>query len=752
MRFRHGFTLKEKGEAFRVYTTTLDNGTAVDARLDFFENMLRVALVRSDVPLLPTFTVCPDGNCPQEGRNKLDTAGFRTVAVKELADSGDADVCFEHCGVKIGLELMNFRLSFNNDKGLLFRDRDYISYNLEHELGSGSTHYITYENGEKVFGLGDKSGNVNKSGMSFKLDTGDAMGFDARSSDPLYKYLPFYICENKNGAYGLYYDTYSGGEADLGRALNNYYGYFKGVRFSEENLVYYVIFGSVPQIVNRFSRLMGPILFPPKWTLRYCGSTMAYTYAPDADAKLRGFIELCEKYGFKPGGFYMSSGYTQIGEKRYVFHWNTDKIPSPEGLAAYFKEHGVEFLPNIKPAFLTDHPLYDEISKHGWFLHYKDGTPALFPFWGGFGSYLDFTDPGAFEFWRDCVKRELVDKGYRYSWNDNNEYDVRSEEVYAHGFGSEVKACDIRPLFPYLMTLASVGAQDQTERTVAVSRSGIGGLQRIATTWTGDNRTSFEDFRYNHKMAMTMSLSGFYNFGQDIGGFAGPAPSKELFMRWIQYGLFTPRFTLHSWNPDQSSNMPWLYKDLIPNVKALFDLRNSFIPYLYNEMYRSVTTHDPIIYPLFLKHEGADPESDAFYFGDSVLACPVFDEGSTEVTVDLPKVDTGWYLGQELMNGTVTLPAPWDGLPVWFAKAGTLIPFEEEDRVNFRIYAKKEGSFTYEYLDDDGISLLPKEPPIIRFRVECLENKVVVRITGAKEKPKASLTDAFGRDLEIITE
>nr|MCR5033391.1 hypothetical protein [Lachnospiraceae bacterium] len=158
--------------------------------------------------------------------------------------------------------------------------------------------------------------------------------------------------------------------------------------------------------------------------------------------------------------------------------------------------------------------------------------------------------------------------------------------------------------------------------------------------------TSFTDFRYNHKMAMTMSLSGIYNFGQDIGGFAGPRPSKELFLRWIQYGIFTPRFVLHSWNDDKSSNMPWLYEDEIPTVKKLFDLREKLIPYLYRQMQRSVKTCDPIIYPVFLKQPDYDVEADCFFFGDDILACPVFDEGATKVCVTLPEGE--WILGREL--------------------------------------------------------------------------------------------------------
>ena len=265
----------------------------------------------------------------------------------------------------------------------------------------------------------------------------------------------------------------------------------------------------------------------PDWAFRYCGSTMEYTDAPDTDARLRGFAENCREMGIRAGGFYLSSGYTQIGERRCVFHWNRDKIPSPEGLAAYFRAHGLELIPNVKPAFLTEHPLYDEIAEQGWFLHYADGSPARFPFWGGMASYLDFTNPGAYAFWKACVREQLVDRGYRHIWNDNNEYDVWDGEVLAEGFGRPLPARRIRPLFSYLMARASREAclEAGVETPFNVSRCAMAGTQRVASTWTGDNLTDFDELRYNHRQAMTMALTGLLASSARISA-ALPGPSR----------------------------------------------------------------------------------------------------------------------------------------------------------------------------------------------------------------------------------
>lgn len=696
MKFRHLF----KPQRIEPSLIECREGSVV-MRIDMFENMLRVALLRDGERLLPTWSVCPGkAYCPLEGRDKLSDEGLTRVPVtasyeepREGAEGSEGGLLrFEHCGLSFCIELMNFRMSVQSGRGLLYRDRDGLAYNFDHELGTGSVHFTRREPSQRIFGLGDKCGSVDKNGRSFELGACDPMGFKAESSDPLYKQLPFYICENSAGSYGVYYDTYSNGRVNFGEEHDNYFEPFNSIRFEEENTVFYLIFGSTEEIIRRFSWLCGEQAPVPEWAFHYCGSTMNYTDADDADAQLRGFADRCEELGLRAGGFYMSSGYTQIGEKRCVFHWNTDKIPSPEGLAAYYKEHGMHLIPNVKPAFLTDHPLYGEIASHGWFLHYRDGNPAVFPFWGGFASYLDFTNPGAYDFWKSCVRRQLASKGYRDIWNDNNEYDVWDAEVYACGFGKETRAKLIRPLFSYLMSRASreavieqaaEGASGRLEASsqfepFMVSRCAIAGTPRVATTWTGDNLTDFRDLRFNHYQAMTMSLSGFYWFGQDIGGFAGPSPSPELFMRWLQYGVFMPRFVLHSWKPDSDATMPWLYPELLPAVRRIFGLRERLVPYLCGQTQRSTKDHGPIVYPVFLKQPGFDPDSDCFFCGDDILACPVFDEGAKAVTVTLPAGASGWLLrGQgpaEAPGTTITVPCAPEDEPVWFLREGAKLP------------------------------------------------------------------------------
>ncbi len=90
---------------------------------------------------------------------------------------------------------------------------------------------------------------------------------------------------------------------------------------------------------------------------------MTYTDAPDAQVRMAEFIERLEAHDIGCTSFHLSSGYTSIGPKRYVFHWTREKFPDPAAFVASYRAAGIELVPNIKPALLRDHPLYAELAE-----------------------------------------------------------------------------------------------------------------------------------------------------------------------------------------------------------------------------------------------------------------------------------------------------------------------------------------------------------------------------------------------------
>lgn len=754
-KFHHIFTLSEESDSYRLYTCDENK-----IRLDFIsESCIRVALWKNRQDMLPTFCVAPGNADLFTGRDKLSTEGFPPCTPAVQCD-GLLESFFLPCGVDITLNRENFLLEYSKNGQVIFADRKPLAYNLEGEFGRGSFHYVTRQEKEKIFGLGDKGGALNKYGRSFRIDTSDAMGYDAETSDPLYKHIPFYICENEVACYGIFYDTAANSYADFGREINNYYPPYKYFQTEDNCLVYYVFFGTKLSVLQQFARLCGKQPLPPKWSFDYCASTMAYTDAPDSERQFESFLEKLQEYDLPCSGFYLSSGYTSIGDRRYVFNWNRDKFPDPKQFVEKFNQHYIRIIPNIKPAFLQSHPLYDEIAQKGYFIKNADGSPFVTEFWDGLGSYLDFTNSEACDYWGEKVKESLLDMGMVCTWNDNNEFDIRDGGALAEGFGDgKVSACAIRSVLTYLMVASSYQAQIKAYpqlRPFLSTRSGSIAVRRLAQTWSGDNRTCFADLRYCHNIGLTMSLSGLYFYGHDLGGFHGEMPSRELLLRWLQHGVFEPRFTIHSWNADNSATMPWSYPDIIPAVKKLFDQRKRFLPYLYHCAYDAVENEIPLNAPLLLYYDDDElySQNDCMMVGRDVLAAFAFDEGINRVRVYLPK-DDNWYGGNRLYPGgtTVDLTIPPEEETPCFFRSGSIVP-TDENGVVFTVYPLEKGRFTGEYFDDDGLSFAYQKNECVHlhFTVDCDADTVCVHWCNSGKTPfvpKLRLCGADSRQLII---
>ena len=251
------------------------------------------------------------------------------------------------------------------------------------------------------------------------------------------------------------------------------------------------------------------------------------------------------------------------------------------------------------------------------------------------------------------------------------------------------KGGTIGQLKPIMSTLmCKVGADAVVEhntkaRPYMVCRSGSAGIQRYAQTWCGDNYTSWKSLKYNIPIITGMGLSGQPNEGADIGGFAGPAPTEELFVRWVQNGIFQPRFSIHSTNTDNTVTEPWMYSDKKQYIKDAIDFRYKLSPTLYSLMERAHENGLPIWQPTFSVFQN-DPttydEGVDFMFGDSLLVANVVEKGQTVRPVYLPVTENenerfyDFYTREEYAPGqTIEVPVDIASIPL-FVRSGAILP------------------------------------------------------------------------------
>lgn len=729
------FALSES-EGARV-TLTSDTG-AVAHVFVLEDDIVRLLLLADGVVTSPpSWAIAPGAeDIAEPGRDRMATDGFACPDFEIDQSGGILTITTTRLRLSIVLTGLRCRWAqrVGDDWQVIAEDRPTQAYDFGWWDGRAH-HYLVRRPGERFYGLGERSGAMDRAGRRFRLTNLDPMGYDAATSDPLYKSIPYVLTAQPDGScHGSFYDTLARATFDFGQELDNYHGPYRHMVAEHGDVDLYMIAGPDPlAVTKRFTWLTGRPALPPRWSLGYSGSTMSYTDAPDAQARMAEFIEGLEAHDIGCASFHLSSGYTSIGDKRYVFHWNRDKFPDPAGFAARYADAGVKLVANIKPALLLDHPQIDTVREHGMLISDGDGAPSEAQFWDAPGVYLDFTNPATAAWWQGQVTTALLDQGIAATWNDNNEYEVWDARARINGFGQSRSAAEALPLQPLLMMRASRAAQIAhalDKRPYVVTRSGMAGMHRYAQTWSGDNRTSWATLRHNLKMGLGLALSGVSNSGHDVGGFSGPAPDSELLIRWVQAGILMPRFSIHSWNDDRTVNEPWMHPDATPVIRRLMALRQTLTPFFYDLLHRYARDYEPILRPLWLDHPG-DPEAwedgDDHLIGRDLLAAIVIEQGATTRRVRLPGFDD-WYdiwSGQPHRGGaTVEVAAPLDGPPPLFARAGSGI-FVDLARGGFRPGSPDpgvwlfppvgDGDFVWEAREDDGESV---DAPLVRWRIE----------------------------------
>lgn len=644
---------------------------------------VRVSLLRPELEAMP-----PRG----------ESFGFEPLSEEQ------GRVCLGLAPLEVLVNLEPMHLEVRLGGSFLLGDHPFLAYS-EHQ--GRLRHTLIRPEGERYYGLGEVSGPLPRNGRRYRLEPKDALGYDAEQTDPLYKHWPVYLTRTAQGHwYALIYDLPFAMTFDLGQEIHAYHGPYRYTEAEGEAFGYDFLWApSLSGLVEAVSAYVGRPQMPPRWSLGYLASGMAYADAVAPEEALTAFARRCRKEGVPVSAMHLSSGYTLREGRRYVFRWS-ERIADPGGVVKRLKAHGLRLIANVKPALLMDHPDYPELDRQGLFLRDREGHSYRGMFWGGEASWLDFTRSEARRWWQKRLQETLLDLGVEGIWNDNNEYAL--EEAFT-AEGKPVSAAEqIKQ-----MSEASYRAlveHDPNRRPFLVSRSASLGVQHLAQTWSGDNTSSWQALRYNVPMGLSLSLCGFSNTGHDVGGFYGEAPGPELFLRWVQQGIFYPRFSIHSWKTPPTE--PWSYPEVFPYVKEAIRLRYRLLPYLYSLFWAHTTNGAPIMRPLFYEFADKEALEDSFSFllgPYLLLPGEAFTPGVLEAELWL--AGEGWYDlegARFYPGGRHRVHFPLEKPPV-LVRAGALLPLSgtasEASREVWAYPSPGSGRSEFWLYEDDGESL-----------------------------------------------
>ena len=521
---------------------------------------------------------------------------------------------------------------------------------------------FTLDKGEAIYGLGTiQNGKMNRRGEHKRMEQSNLEDFQN-------------VIQSIKG-WGLYWDNYAPTQFDDDA---------RGMSLTSEAadvIDYYFMYGgSADGVIAQMRFLSGDVPMFPLWTYGFWQSKERYKTAAETESIVDKYRELQVPLdGIIQDWQYWGSNYL----------WNAmdflaEDFANGKQLIKNVHQKHAHFMISIWASFGPMTQQFRELDAKGLLLPIEtwpqSGISHIWPprmdYPSGVKVYDAFSPEARAIYWKYLKK--LYDYGTDAWWMDSTDPDFFNpkESDYQHPVtGGTWRS--LRNAFPLETVRGIYQAQrkdDRGKRIFIMTRSSFAGQQHYGSNmWSGDVASSWEMLRNQIPAGLSFTLTGNPNFNTDIGGFfcgsyntkgSGSAPKnpqfQELYVRWMQYGLFCPVFRSHGADAPREI---WQFGEpgtpVYQSIKNLIDFRYRLIPYLYSTASQVTNNNFSYMRPLFSDF-AADKKvwdmTDEFMFGRSILACPIVEAQYTQEKIVKEDAMTGWDKKnlkiEELENGS----------------------------------------------------------------------------------------------------
>jgi alpha-D-xyloside xylohydrolase len=607
---------------------------------------------------------------------------------------------------------------------------------------------------EAVYGLGTvQDGKMNRRGLTKRMEQSNLEDFQN-------------VLQSIKG-WSIYWENYS---------PTLFEDNAQGMTFTSEagkGIDYYFMYGgSADGNIALMRQLTGDVPMFPLWTYGFWQSKERYKTAKETESIVDQYRALNVPLdGIIQDWQYWGSNYL----------WNAmdflseDFANGKQLIQNVHKKHA-HFMISIWASFGPQTKQFRELNEKGLLMPFEtwpqSGISHVWPpmkedYPSGVKVYDAFSPVARDIYWK--YLRKLYDYGTDAWWMDSTDPDCfyPTESDYAHKvYGGTWRSQ--RNAFP-LETVRGIYQSQRRDypnapkRVFIMTRSSYAGQQHYGSNmWSGDVNSSWDMLRKQVPAGLSFTLTGNPNFNTDIGGFfcnayntMGPASApknpqfQELYVRWMQYGLFCPVFRSHGADAPREI---WQFgkkgEPVYDAIEKQIRLRYRLIPYLYSTAWQVTSNNDSYMRPLFADFAGDKKVwnmTDEFMFGRSILAAPIVDPQYTEEKIIRTDAMTGWnhkevrgeksevrgldwtatktatkylpkgavwydfWTNKKYSGGqTVSLETTLDCVPM-FVRAGSIVPMGPEmqyvgekdwTQLELRIYPGADGAFTL--YEDEG--------------------------------------------------
>ena len=442
-------------------------------------------------------------------------------------------------------------------------------------------------------------------------------------------------------------------------------------------------FNDYQSLINDFYQITGPVPLIPRWALGNWWSR----YHPYTDKEYLSVLDRFEEeqVPLSVAVIDMDWHYVDIEKEfklkelgrdnalRYGSTWGWTGVSWNKHLFPNYKETLKEIKRRGLKVTLNLHP------KDGvrWFEDmYKDMSKAM-------GMNPDDLYPIEF----DPIDPSYINNFFKYVIHP---YEKAGVDFWWIDYQQEreTKLKNLDPMWPlnhYHYLDSNTASKDEPEHLI-LSRYAELGSHRYPLGFSGDTKMIWEFLQFMPYFTFTASNAGYTWWSHDIGAHHYGIKDNDLYVRWIEYGVFSPVNRIHGNLMDVLSKEPWLHHS---DVRFITDyylrFRHRLIPYLYH--YSHITHEDGIalIRPLYYKYPErieAYQEKSTYYFGDTIVS-PIVEkrgeDGYSKKTLWLPEGRWIDYFTRRIYEGNQYITIYRDlGETPFFIREGTILPLQND--------------------------------------------------------------------------
>ena len=594
-------------------------------------------------------------------------------------------------------------------------------YHKKIPLGNGLQAQVERKDGTRlmvqtdyqgVYGLGEKFDAVNQKGKVVKTQVIEKFCNQGNIS---YCVTPFFVTD---AGLGIYIDTKKKTKISFQDKIL--------CEIPEEAQVY-IFTGTIGDILKDYIHLFQKPQLPPEYAFGIWVSANHW----NCEADVERLLEELDQYQFPASvvvleawsdeaTFYIWNGAEYKPEKSaegfsyedFDFS-NSEYWKDPKGMIEKLHQKGkklvlwqIPVFKGMEPGRVSEQLNLDKeyAIEKGLTVMNKDGTPYEIPDGNWFeGSYLpDFTNEKTKKFW--FAKRQyLTDIGVDGFKTDGGEFIYSKEIVFSDGTSGEEGKNQ------YCQDYVNAYSHFINENQVLFSRAGYAGASGTPILWAGDHQSTNEELKSTLKAALSSAMSGILFWSFDIGGFAGPLPSIDLYRRSTQMAVFTPVMQWHS-EPDggqfrdlmpggegNNERSPWnialvnQQPEFIDEMRYWHMLRENLLPYIYESAQIAVQESRPMMRPLiydFQTDQNVIDLEDEYLFGDQLLIAPFMEENITTRKVYLPEGQWYDFFTNKCYEGKQWYISDEESRMPVYVKSGASIPMKQDGEIRIFHYGK----------------------------------------------------------------